>query len=47
LRDRIVDPLVRIGLAEAGSGGDHLGQITAIGRRRFCAVAEIGGEQAR
>src|SRR5260221_3445205 len=42
LSDHIADALVRLGLAEAGSGSDHFCDIAMIGRRRFCVIAEVG-----
>src|ERR1700676_4174139 len=41
LNDHIVDPLVRVGLAEAGSGSDHFREIAAIGRGGFCTICTI------
>src|ERR1700687_1073123 len=45
LHDHLVVPLVRVGLAEAGSRSDHLRDIAAIGCRWFGAIAEVGGKQ--
>ncbi|HKG78507.1 MAG TPA: hypothetical protein VKA78_03795, partial [Pyrinomonadaceae bacterium] len=45
LRDHVPNPLFRIGLAEPAARSDYLGQISAIRRGRFAAIAEICRKQ--